>query len=445
MASDLLSIAASGAKAARLALDVTAQNIANASSDGYVRRTIRLEELASSGGFGRIGDVSLSGVRLDRVVRNADLFRQAEVRRTGADAARGQAEVDGLENLQSSLEHSNVYPSIVKFEASLQQLVSDPVDPSLRSAVIEAARTVTRTMNIAATSLEAAGDGMRFEASDGVAQINQIATELARVNLRLARASDASSDQTALLDQRDMLLERMSQYADVSTTIAANHTVEVRLGGTAGPQIVAGGSAAPLSMTTAANGTITFAVGPSAVTLSGGSLAGKAQALVKLDDVRTQLDTIANSLISTVNTEQASGAALDGSAGQPLLSGSDAGSIALAIEDGRAIATAPAGAGANSRDASNLATIRNALGAADPAGAMDALLFDISGTVAGRTVTRDALDTIAGNARIALSAQAGVNLDQEATNLIRYQQAFQASGKAIQIASNIFDTLLGLR
>ena len=286
---------------------------------------------------------------------------------------------------------------------------------------------------------------MRFEASDGVEQINQIATELARVNLRLARASDASSDQTALLDQRDMLLERMSQYADVSTTIAANHTVEVRLGGTAGPQIVTGGSAATLSMTTAANGTITFAVGPSAVTLSGGSLAGKAQALVKLDDVRTQLDTIANSLISAVNTAQASGAALDGSAGQPLLSGSDAGSIALAIEDGRAIATAPAGAGANSRDASNLATMRNALGAADPAGAMDALLFDISGTVAGRTVTRDALDTIAGNARIALSAQAGVNLDQEATNLIRYQQAFQASGKAIQIASNIFDTLLGLR
>lgn len=76
---------------------------------------------------------------------------------------------------------------------------------------------------------------------------------------------------------------------------------------------------------------------------------------------------------------------------------------------------------------------------------MDALIFDISGTVAGRTVTRDALDTIAGNARIALSAQAGVNLDTEAANLIRYQQAFQASGKAIQIASNIFDTLLQLR
>ena len=445
MASDLLSIATSGAKAARLALDVTAQNIANASSDGYVRRTLRLEELASSGGFGRIGDVSLSGVRLDRVVRNADLFRQAEVRRTGADAARGQAEVTGLENVQTAVEQSNAFPSIVKFEASLQQLASDPVDPSLRSAVIEAARTMTRTMNIAATSLEAAGSSMRFEAGDAAAQVNQIATELARVNLRLARASDASSDQTALLDQRDMLLERMSRFADVSTTFAANHTVEVRLGGSGGAQIVSGGSASSLAMTTAANGTISFAVGATAVTLSGGALAGKAQALVKLADVRTRLDTIATGLVATLNAAQASGVALDGAAGAPLLAGSDAASLALALEDGRRIATAPAGAGANSRDAANLTAMRGALATTDPAGAMDALIFDVSGTVAGRSVTRDALDTIAGNARIALSAQAGVNLDQEAANLIRYQQAFQASGKAMQIAVNIFDTLLGLR
>ena len=57
MASDLLSIAASGARAARSALDVTAQNIANASSDGYGRRSLRIEEVSASGGAGRIGDI----------------------------------------------------------------------------------------------------------------------------------------------------------------------------------------------------------------------------------------------------------------------------------------------------------------------------------------------------------------------------------------------------
>ena len=48
------------------------------------------------------------------------------------------------------------------------------------------------------------------------------------------------------------------------------------------------------------------------------------------------------------------------------------------------------------------------------------------------------------SARIALEEQSGVDLDNEAANLIRYQQAFQASGKAMQVASDIFDTLLGI-
>lgn len=445
MGSDLLSIARSGAAAARIALDVTAQNIANAASEGYVRRTARLQEVSASGGWNRIGDVSLSGVRLDAVVRNADLFRQAEVRRTGADAARAGAEVAGLENIEAAVEQSNVYPAIVQFEGSLQQLASDPVDPSLRAAVMEDARTMTRTFNIAATSLDAVANGLRFEAADGVEQVNLLAGELARVNLRLSRAADASSDQTSLLDQRDNLLQKLSGYTDVSTVIAADQTVEVRLGGSTGPQLVSGGTANPFAMTTAPDGTIGFTLSGNPVSLAGGSLAGKALALDKQVQIRASLDSIASGLIATVNAAQASGVALNGSAGQPLFAGTDAASMALNFEDGRLIATAPAGSGALSRDSSNLDALRTALGSSDPAGAMDALIFDISGTVAGRTVTRDALDTIAGSARVALAAQAGVDLDQEAVNLVRFQQAFQASGRAMQVASELFDTLLAIR
>ena len=445
MASDLLSIARSGAQAARIALDVTAQNIANASSAGYVRRSVRLAEVASSGGAGRIGDISLSGVRLDSVVRNADLFRQAEVRRTGSDAARANAEVAGLENIEAAVEQANVFPAITQFEGALQQLASDPTDPSLRSAVIETARTMTRTFNIAAQGLDAAGSNLRFEASDGVAQINLLAGELGRVNLRLARAADASSDQSALLDQRDSLLEQLSQYTDVSTTISPDHTVEVRLGGASGPQLVTGGTAAPLAMTSAGDGTIAFTLGGSAVTPAAGSLAGRAQALTKLVDVRTKLNGVAASVISTLNTAQTGGVALDGSAGQPLFSGTDAATMTLAFETGSKLATAPAGAAAGSRDPANLTALRSALSTADPSGAMDAMLFDVSGTVAGRSITRDALQTIAGSAKIALEAEAGVDLDAEAVNLIRYQQAFQASGRAMQVAATLFDTLLAIR
>lgn len=445
MASDLLSIGKSSAQAARIALDVTAQNIANASTDGYVRRSVALSEAASAGGIGQSGDISLSGVRLKGIVRNADLFRQSEVRRTGADAARANAEVAGLENIESAVEGADTYSAIVKFEGALQQLAADPTNSSLRASTVEQARTLANSFNIASQGLDSVRDGLQFEASDGVDQVNKLAQELARVNLRLARVSDASSDQTALLDQRDNLLQSLSEYADIRTTIAPDQTVQVSLGGTPGTPLVTGGSAATFAKTTAANGTISFTLGAAPVTLAGGSLAGKAQALVKLADTRSRLDAVANSVIAAVNTAQAAGAALDGSAGQPMFSGTGAGNMAMVMTNGAGLATAPAGAGANSRNSGNLDALRATLAAADPAGQMDAAIFDISSAVAGRKISRDALQVIASNARIALSTQAGVDLDQEAVNLVRFQQAFQASGRIMQVASDIFDTIINIR
>ena len=88
--------------------------------------------------------------------------------------------------------------------------------------------------------------------------------------------------------------------------------------------------------------------------------------------------------------------------------------------------------------------MRQALSAANPADNVNSILFDVSAKVAGRKVTQSALETIASSARIALEEQSGVDLDNEAANLIRYQQAFQASGRAMQVASDIFDTLIGI-
>lgn len=444
MASDLLSIGKSGANAARIALDVTAQNISNAASDGYVRRSVSLKEVASAGGIGQSGDISLSGVRLSAIVRNADLFRQSEVRRTGSDAARANAEVAGLENVESAVEGADTYTAIVKFEGTLQQLSADPTNTSLRASVVEQARTMANSFNIASRGLDSVRDGLQFEANDGVDQVNKLAQELARVNLRLARASDASSDQTQLLDQRDSLLQQLSNYTDIKTTIAADQTVQVTLGGTPGSSLVSGGTATALAMTAATDGTISFTLGGSPVTLAGGSLAGKSQALTKLADTRSRIDAVANTLITTVNTAQAAGVDLTGAAGQPMFSGSNAGDMKMVLTDGTQLATAPSGAGANSRNGANLDALRSALDGVDPAGKMDAAIFDISSTVQGRSISRDALVTIASNASIALSAQAGVDLDHEAVNLIRFQQAFQASGRIMQVASDLFDTIIGI-
>lgn len=444
MGSDLLSIGRSGALAARIGLDVTAQNIANASSEGYVRRSAQMAEIASTGGAYRIGDLSLSGVRLDSITRNADAFRQAEVRRTGSDVARGTAEATGLASIESAIEQSGAFTAIVGFENALQQLTQDPVDTSLRASVMEKARTMVGTFQIAAQELDAAGEGLQFLASDGITQVNRIAGELARTNTRLSRASDASSDKTALLDQRDKLLQQLSEYSNIGTAFSTDGTVAVRLGGTSGIDLVTGGNAVPVGMTAATDGTVTFDVGGAAVALSGGSLAGQQLALGKLAELKLDVDGLAEDIVTTFNASQLTGDDLDGNPGAAIFSGSTAATMTLAVSDVRKLATAPLNGAIGSRDATNLTAIRLAMTTLNPADGMDQILFDISGTLAGRNVTLGALQTIAGTAQVALSAQSGVDLDAEAVNLVRYQQAFQASGKVMQVATDIFDTLLGI-
>lgn len=445
MSSDLLSIGRSGAKAARIALDVTAQNIANASTDGYVRRSASLSEVASTGYFGTSRDVSLSGVRVSQIQRNADAFRQSEVRRTGADTARADAEVSGLQNIEAAIEQSNAYSSVTDFMSALQQLKQNPTDTSLRASVLESARNMTGTFQIASQELDAVGNGLQFTANQGVTEVNRMAAELARTNLRLTRAADASSDQTTLLDQRDNLLQQISQYGDVATTFATDGSVQVRLGGSGGALLVDGGTATKLTATTASNGTMSFALGSAAVTLSGGSLAGQQQALSKLAQIHGDLDTLAGKIVTTVNTANAAGSDLDGNPGAAIFSGTTAASFTLVAANGRKIATAASGAAAGSRDTTNLDSLQSALNADDPAVAMDDIIFDISATVNGRKITRDALKTISDSAKTALAAQSGVDLDTEAVNLVRYQQAFQASGRVMQVATTLFDTLLNIR
>lgn len=445
MASDLMSIASSGAKAARAALDVTAQNIANASSEGYIRRSVKLTELAPPSVNGQVGDASLSGVRLDRVVRNADLFRIAEMRRTTSDVERANAQLSGLQNIEASLENARAYPAMLDFEASLEKLAADPTNLSLRASVLESARTMARGFNVASGALDAAGESAHFEASAAVDQVNLFANELARINLRLSRAQNGSTDQSALLDQRDLMLQRLSELADISVTMASDFTVEVKLGSGGTTSLVQGGNVGALASATAGDGTLSFTVGGDSVTLAGGKLAGHAQALANLRDYRASLDNVVGSLVTAVNTLQTGGTALEGTPGTPFFSGSTAADIAVALTAPDQLATAPAGASANSRDPANLVALREALANNGPTDEMSALLFGVSGAVSGLTTTRDALATIASSASIALQSQAGVDLDLEAVNLIRFQQAFQASGRAMQVASDIFDTILGIR
>ena len=87
----LLQIAASGVAAAAAQLNTTSQNIANASTTGYVRETVSTIELANTSSMGTVGTASSQGVMVTGIHRNVDAYLQSEARRTNSDAARADA------------------------------------------------------------------------------------------------------------------------------------------------------------------------------------------------------------------------------------------------------------------------------------------------------------------------------------------------------------------
>lgn len=441
MTGNLLLIGKSGVQAARSALDLTAQNIANASNPDYARRTLSMAEVAARGGITFEPGASLSGVRPDQVLRTNSVFLQTEARRTASDVSRASAELAGLRNAEAAVEQAGIYPAIVDFEASLARLASDPLEGSLRAAVLEDGRRLAQTFQVATQALDVAEADIAFSADAGVEQVNLLASELARTNAAIARARPGSSNMAVLHDQRDALLRDMADVAGIATSFDGLGRATVRIGGEV---MVSGVDAQTLGRTSNPDGSFAFAVNGAPVTLTAGSLLGQSQAMTAIGTLRTGIDDLANQLIATANAAQGNGVAPDGSTGQPFFSGTGAADIALALTSGSQIATAPAGAGAGSREIGNLQAFRDAMANNGPARSADEILFTLSSAIGARTVTRDALQTIADTAGVALAAETGVDLDQEAANLLRYQQMFEASGRVIQAAADVFDTILGI-
>ena len=444
MSLSLFNIGRTGLTASRASLEVTAQNIANAETEGYVRRRINQVEVAAPGRVGDNTSAQFNGVRIDSLSRPDLLLVTAEVRRSTSSFAAAEAEVGALTRTEAALEEAGIFDAIVEFEASLAQLETDPLNSSLRANALEQGRALAETFQLSSNAISQSGDYLRLEAQTGVVTVNDLTADLARTNLALTRVDTGAGGRAALLDQRDLLLEKLSGEVGIATEFGLNGTVNVRLNDSSGPLLVELGATATLSANEQANGILGFAVDGNSVTPLSGAMAGRSNALQTQVDVLNSLDAIAAGTITALNASQASGTAQDGSAGQPFFSGTGARDIALAISDGRAIATAPSGSAANSLDTSNLAALRDALANGGPAAQTDTLMFDLSNSVRNRSANRDALGAIAQAAQTTYAGIAEVDLDQEAANLVRYQQSFEASGRVIQVATELFDTILGI-
>lgn len=446
MPTAMFSIGRSGLTASRTSLDLTAQNIANAANADYSRRTLAQGELVGSGNIGFNSSDAFGGVRLAGIERAQSALVQRQARDSASALASTAAELRGLAAAETALERTQVFDALVGFEAELTRLESDPTSAPLRTAALESARRLAGTFNTANETLSNARQLTIGETTADALTLNTLTDDLARINRELVAVQDGSAAKAALLDSRDGALRKLSDQLGINTAFNANGTVLVTANGTPPIPLVDGSTAADFSVAVAGDGTLSFAIEGAAFIPASGAMAGRAAALQAKADLQIQFDGLAGDLIALVNGAQSAGSDLAGAPGQAVFAGSGAGDIAVIMGSGSGLATAPGGAAAGSRDAANLSGLLGSLAAeTGPVAGANNLLLQLSSRVASLDLRREGLSVVAASAEGELLREIGVDLDTEAANLVRLQQAFEANSRVIQVAANLFDTILALR
>ncbi|MCW3846893.1 flagellar hook-associated protein FlgK [Sphingomonas sp. LB-2] len=443
--SDLLSIAASGLRAYQTALTTVSENIANAGTAGYVRRTAALNEVAAPGiDSGQNG----MGVVVTGINRAGDVYRSGEVRAAASDLGKTETAATWLDRIEGALTGDKLGDRLTAFFNSANTVAADPSAIAPRAAMLEAATSVASAFTGTGNALAAAAADLDQSADAAVSQLNSLAAGLAKVNAGLGRTAPGTAGAAALSDQRDQLLEAMSAITDVSASLDSAGRATVRVGGSSGPVMVQGDLAGTVTYVHNDEGAASYSLyrdgQASVLAPNAGALAGMTEGATRIAAARVQLGALAESFVQGVNAVQANGRDLNGNPGEPIFAaGSDPTQVSLALSDPRGVAAAAVGGGPrDNRNLANFVTLRRDGGFESQV--TDLVTANASALSARRSVA-EAQTAIHDSAVAARDSASGVNIDEEAVDLLRFQQAYQASARVIQIARETLQTMLDIK
>ncbi len=319
--SSLFDIGRSGLDTYRRALSVTGQNIANVNTDGYKRREAELKEV--SAGQGDIYSVSSNsglGVRVSDIKRSFDEFLLNKARNAGANAETSSAYLGALEQLQTVLVpgEGNIGTVLEEFFSSLHDVSNVPAEMGPRIVAMERGTAVADVFNEVARSITTLKDGLVTQANQGINDLNALVKGLLNVNLQLTKADAGASK--SLLDNRDMLIDKISEFVEVNTSIDAQGRATLRLGGSvAGPKIIDAEKTYNVSMSSL-NDRFTFKVGAQGKEtmtnqVTNGRLAGIEQGYRTAFETAGKIDDLAHLVARDMNAVHRKGVTLDGDLG----------------------------------------------------------------------------------------------------------------------------------
>jgi flagellar hook-associated protein 1 FlgK len=448
------------------AVDVTGQNIANVNTEGYSRQRADMQSIGGSTvpAIWSISSQIGQGVNADQVLRIRDTFLEARAQTEHATTARLTVQSETLSQIEQSFQEpgsTGIQSMLSNVWTGWSDIHNHPTDPGARSQLLERTQTLVAGLHTVAASLDGQWTNTQDSLRTLMTDVNASAQQVAQLNQAIKRATDSKMPTNELQDKRDVLILHLADTVGATSAKQSDGTLSVAVGGTT---LVSGYQALQLKLTGATSSAMATSTPPVIVTdpagtrmSVGGTALGQLSALTSvIPRYQGQLDAIAQQVAAQTNAAHAAGYDLNGNPGKPMFGQAPvtapsitAANITMLISDPSELAAAavsPALAGGTiSADGGNADAIFQQRLATTGVDATYRQMIVASGvetaTASDTLATQSVVSTNVDSARDSVS---GVSTDEEMTNMLQFQHAYQAAGKLVQTINSMLDDLMNM-
>lgn len=433
-------------------LGITSHNISNAGTPGYSRQRLNVAPSASEKTpYGYLG----TGISIQSIQRLRSGYIDQQIYTVNQNMGRAGQRENILRLAESFLQEpseSGLGATMSQFFSAFQDLSLHPEESANRNAVVQKASLMVGTFRRITDSIDSLKKDVLKEAESKVDRINALVTSIAGLDQTIMSASASGSSPNDVRDQRDLQVAELSKLADIRVMEGVNGSVNVSV---AGNMILSGGNFS--SITASMNGAdmeLHVSGIPQKLNVTGGEL-GALMTLqnTTLNDYVSKLDEVASAIITNVNSVHRTGYGLGTPppTGLDFFTGTDARSIGvntLVSENINNVATSGNGSPGDNTIAIQIANIQNALvlnGNTNSVsqfynGFVSSIGTDIQSAATENSSTQLVMEQLTTQQ----NSVSGVSIDEEMTNLIKYQHGFDAAARVINTVNDMFKTIINM-
>jgi flagellar hook-associated protein 1 FlgK len=451
----IINNALSGAVAAQAALNAASQNVANLQTKGYTRQGVLLAAIAPGAGSKQAGN----GVEVSALLRISDSYKTQQLWRANAELGRYSTQQPYLTQLEQVMgdDKSGLSYGVDNFFKALNAVGEEPTSTPLRGQVVAQAGALAESFNSIYQVTRNQQLSVQQQRDAILPRFNTLTQNIAALNTRIVAAGATGTNVSALIDERDMAIDSLSQLAAVEVLEQPDGSRSVSL--RSGQPLVVGNQSATLGVDTT-GGTpqmqVTFARSVYAVddTAVGGQLGGLG-AFEKdvLAPLQQSIVSMATQLATKINDQLALGKDSAGNPGKPMFEVGAGGAGILSVTPGYSandLALSSDGTPGDSGNLQKLVAIKNATIALPSVGSV--IIGDADTQLVGKLAIDsqqnksllNTATTIRRQAEDDWASTSGVNRDEEAMNLVEFQNMYQANMKVIAVANSLFDATLSM-